>query len=151
MGGQRGVLVHRLAPLLVNPLHGFAQGLVETQGFDALGAELRLAPVWPFDADLVVAEVTVIKHLCGNAIATGRAVEAGQVEVGLGDPFDMLWGKFTVFVAEIFAQFAIQQAGVDQLHLASALRRLVAGEQPDIGGDAGVVEQVVGQLDDGIE
>ncbi|MNG04688.1 hypothetical protein D3C84_878390 [compost metagenome] len=75
----------------------------------------------------MVAEVAVIEHLGGNTIATGWAVDAGEVEVGLGNQLDMFGSKFAVLVAEVFAQLAVQQAGIDQLHLAAALRRLVAG------------------------
>ena len=42
-------------------------------------------------------------------------------------------------------------AGVDELDLALALRLLAVGEHPDVGGDAGVVEELVGQGDDGLQ
>ena len=41
--------------------------------------------------------------------------------------------------------------GVDQLHLALAMLGLAVGEHPDVGGDAGVVEEVQGQGDDRFE
>ena len=40
---------------------------------------------------------------------------------------------------------------VDKLHLASAVRRLAVAEHPDVGGDAGVVEHVERQGDDGFQ
>ena len=45
----------------------------------------------------------------------------------------------------------VKVAGVDELHLALALLGFLVGQNPDVGGDAGVVEQVVRQLDDGFE
>ena len=42
-------------------------------------------------------------------------------------------------------------AGVDQLDLAPALGRLAVGHDPEVGGDPGVVEELVGQGDDGFE
>ena len=41
--------------------------------------------------------------------------------------------------------------GVDELHLALAVLGLAVGEHPDVGGDAGVVEHVQRQGDDGLQ
>jgi hypothetical protein len=41
--------------------------------------------------------------------------------------------------------------GVDELDLALAVLGLAVGEHPDVGGDAGVVEHVQRQGDDGLE
>ena len=41
--------------------------------------------------------------------------------------------------------------GVDELHLAPAVLGLAVGEHPDVGGDAGVVEHVQRQGDDGLQ
>ena len=40
---------------------------------------------------------------------------------------------------------------VDQLHLAPAMLGLTVGQHPHVGGDAGVVEQVERQGDDGLQ
>ena len=63
----------------------------------------------------------------------------------------MLGREFAVLFAEVFAQLLVQVGGVDQLHLALPLFRFVVGQQPHIGGDTSVVEQVVRQLDDGFQ
>ena len=63
----------------------------------------------------------------------------------------MLGRKFAVLVAQVLAQLAVEQVGVDQLDTPFSGFRLGVGQQPDIGGDTGVVEQVVRQLDDGIQ
>jgi hypothetical protein len=150
--GQSAGFVGGIASLTVNPLHRLlAQGFVETQGFDAFAAELGLAAVGPLDIDLVVAKIAVIEHLRGNAGVIGLAFLGCQLQVG-GDDFpNMLGSEFAVFIAKVLAQLAVELAGIDQLHLALALARFVIGQQPDIGGDAGVVKQVVGQLDDRFE
>ena len=41
--------------------------------------------------------------------------------------------------------------GVDELHLTCAILRLAVGEHPDVGGNAGVVEHVQREGDDGLE
>nr|WP_255014063.1 hypothetical protein [Roseovarius sp. M141] len=43
---------------------------------------------------------------------------------------------------KVLAQLAEQQVSVDQLDLAAARLGLGVGQKPDVGGDAGVVEQV---------
>ena len=57
--------------------------------------------------------------------------------------------------AGIFAQVLAQRfeplRGVDQLNLAFAMRRLAVGKHPDVGGDAGVVEEVQRQCNDGLQ
>ena len=40
---------------------------------------------------------------------------------------------------------------VDELHLAPALGDLLVGQHPDVGRDAGVVEHVCRQGDDGLQ
>src|SRR6218665_2522491 len=42
-------------------------------------------------------------------------------------------------------------AGVDELHLALAVRLLAVGQRPDVSTDAGVVEKLLGERDDGLE
>lgn len=117
--------------------------------------ELCLATVWPLDIDLVVPEVFVIKNFAGNAngvvICVELALDGGAIQIGLGNFGNMLRRKFTVFCAKIFSQFAIQQISVDKLHFAFAVFRLVIVQQPYVGRNARVVEQVVRELDDGFQ
>ena len=47
--------------------------------------------------------------------------------------------------------FCQKLRGVDELHDALAVVGLAVGEHPDVGGDAGVVEHVGGQRDDGLD
>ena len=59
-------------------------------------------------------------------------------------------GDGAVARALVLAQLLVTLRGVDQLHLATALSQLLVGENPHIGGDARVVEDVVGQLHYGV-
>ena len=54
-------------------------------------------------------------------------------------------------VAEALPHLDVELARVDELHLAAARLFLAVGQHPDVGGDAGVVEELVGQRDDGLQ
>ena len=54
-------------------------------------------------------------------------------------------GILAPFVTEAAAHRRPERGGVDQLYLAPALRRLAVGQQPHVGGDAGVVEELLRQ------
>ena len=64
---------------------------------------------------------------------------------------DVFGRELAVLLAEVLAQRLEPLAGVDELHLALAVCRLLVGQHPDVGGDAGVVEEVERQRDDGLE
>ena len=67
------------------------------------------------------------------------------------DALDVRLGKFAVLLAEVLAQRLEPRRRVDQLHLAAPVARLAVGQHPDIGRDAGVVEHVERQGDDGFQ
>ena len=102
--------------------HHLGQRLVKAQACDALGAKLGLAAVRPLDGDLVVTKILVFEHLAGDAdrvtISVQLAFYIATGEIGVGDFFNMLGDKFAVLVSQVLAQFAIEQAGIDQLYLA---------------------------------
>ena len=60
-------------------------------------------------------------------------------------------GDAVALVAEGFRLFLELLAGVDEHHAAAMAGGLVVSQQPDVGEDAGVVEKLVGQHDDGVE
>ena len=60
-------------------------------------------------------------------------------------------GNLHAFVAKRLAAFLVTLAGIDELHLALALSRFVAGDDPNVGSNSRIVEQVVGQLNDGFQ
>ena len=54
-------------------------------------------------------------------------------------------------VAEALLHLHPERAGVDELNLAFARLLFPVGEHPEVGGDAGVVEELLGQGDDGLQ
>src|SRR5690606_10783639 len=66
----------------------------------------------------------------------------------LRDALDMLLGQFLTFAPQALAHLLPPAAGVDELHLASACLRFLVADDPDIGGNAGIVEHVRRQADD---
>ena len=59
--------------------------------------------------------------------------------------------KFAIFISQVFPEFAVKLSGINQLNLSLAVRNLVVAEYPDLGGNSGIVKQVVGHLHDGFE
>ena len=60
-------------------------------------------------------------------------------------------GDAVALVAEGLRLFLELLAGVDEHHAALMAGGLFVPQQPDVGEDAGVVEKLVGQHDDGVE
>ena len=58
------------------------------------------------------------------------------------------WDSSVALVAEALAHLHEEPAPVDELYLPLPLRLLAVREHPDIGGDAGVVEKLIGQRHD---
>src|SRR5437588_766514 len=50
---------------------------------------------------------------------------------------------FAAFVAQAFAHLYPEVCGIDELYLALSLHLLAIGEHPDVGGDAGVVKELL--------
>ena len=110
------------------------------------GQKFVRAPLHPqrtFDGDAHVAEGFVGEDL--------DVVAFGEVGVEAGDLGDLVVGDFFALVAEALSHLDEVLAGVDELHLAAAFFALAVGDDPEVGGDAGVVEEVVGKCDDGFE
>ena len=124
-----------------------------------------------FDGDLAEAEVGVVEHLADDALALDRlpgdriflgegpglavpeaAEDAGEVPdlVGLAPPVRGV-AELVALVAEALRHLHEEAAGVDELDLALAPGPLAVGEHPDVRRDAGVVEELVGQRDDGLQ
>ena len=71
--------------------------------------------------------------------------------VQLNDFAAVLRQQFVFLVACRLAQLVEDAGGINQLHIALAFRALVLGQNPDIGGNAGVVKQVRGQRNNGFQ
>ena len=74
-----------------------------------------------------------------------------ESEEGIADALDVLGGEFAVLLAHVLAQGLEPLGGVDELHLAFAMLGLPVREHPDVSGDAGVVEEVQREGDDGLQ
>ena len=59
----------------------------------------------------------------------------------------MLLGDLVAFVVEALLHTLKETRAGDELYLAAPLWRLAVGDQPEIGEDAGVVEQLIRQRD----
>lgn len=138
------------------PLEVCLDILLEGHVFDVpqVGVRLGLAlfedqlpvfvPEGAFHGDLGVAKVRGVKNLADVALH--------KVAVQAGDFRDGAFRDVVALVAQGLAPLFVQAAGVDELHLARAASAgLLVGEQPDIGGNAGIVKDVVGQGDDGFQ
>ncbi len=75
-------------------------------------------------------------------------LEGGE---GFADPIEVFRREFAVLFAKILAQRFEPLRGVDQLNVALAVLGLAIGQYPDVGRDAGVVEHIERQRDDGFE
>ncbi len=64
---------------------------------------------------------------------------------------DLVAGHFLALLAEALTHLREALPGIDELHLALPARALAVGDDPEVGGDAGVVEELVGQGDHGLE
>ena len=74
-----------------------------------------------------------------------------EAVVSLYDEVAAEVGYLHALVAKGLAALLEALAGINQLHLALTLRTLVLGDHPDVSGNARVVEQVGGQLHDGLQ
>ncbi len=118
------------------------------QGFDLLGriGALRFnarQSQRPFDRHLPVA-----KGLVGEDLRLRRLLES---QVGGGNALDIGRGQLAILLAQVLAQGAIPGGGVDELHAALPVGGFAVAQQPDVGGDAGVVEHVQRQGDDRLQ
>jgi hypothetical protein len=68
-----------------------------------------------------------------------------------GNAGDMVFRELLALGAEGFPHLLVAVHGVDELDVALAVGGFVVGEDPDVGGDAGVVEHVRGQRDDSLD
>ena len=75
----------------------------------------------------------------------------GEFAVNAGDLRDLFRVDFVALVAEALAHLAVEIDRIDELHFAFALALLAVGHDPDIGADAGVVEELIGEGDDGFQ
>ena len=71
-----------------------------------------------------------------------------EVAKQAGDFRALLWAQLLTLAAQALAHLLPETGGIDQMHLALALRRFAVAEDPDVGADAGVIEHIGRQADD---
>ena len=116
----------------------------KTQEFDSLVGELAFQAQRALDSDLPVAEVLSVEPF-----RLGGFLRLAEVDVD--DSLDVSIREFTILLAEIAAQRLEPATCIDQLHFVTTRFGFLVGQHPDIGGDAGVVENVERQGDDGLQ
>ena len=67
------------------------------------------------------------------------------------DAADILLGEFAILFTEVLAQGLEPLGCVDELHLALSMLGFSIGEHPDIGGNAGIIEKIERERDDGLQ
>ena len=102
-----------------------------------------MEPERAFDDDFPVSEGAVRENLRLGCFL--------EVRVRVADPFDVVVRQLAVLFAEVLAQRFEPLGCVDKLDLPGAARRFPVGEHPYVSGDAGVVEHVQRQRDNGIQ
>ena len=123
--------------------HGFPFGLA----FLAEDDLALLIAQRAFDGDGAVAEILVAEDAGDRHAVAGFLAKLAKQP---GDVVDVGGAQFLAFAAQAFAHFLPEAGGVDELHLALAGGRLAVADDPDVGADAGVVEHVRRQGDDGL-
>lgn len=113
-------------------------------GLAALVAQRR------FHGDLGVAEGDVVPHLALDDLRAALVYAVVKRIIRLHDEPDAAVIEIDALVADVLAPLDKAAAGVDELHLARAVHGLVFGDEPDVGGNAGIVEQIRRQLHDGL-
>src|SRR5437868_7066740 len=63
----------------------------------------------------------------------------------------MFFRDFAAFVTKALAHLYPEVCGIDELYFASSLLLFAVSKHPDVGGDASVVEKLLGQGYDGFE
>ena len=108
----------------------------------------RLVALGPLHGDRAVAEGGIVEDAADGFAVPLRLLELPEQA---GDLLDMRVRQFLALAAQALAHLLPEAARVDELHLALAVRGLAVAHDPDIGRDAGVVEHVRGQPDDGLQ
>ena len=114
---------------------------------ERFGADREAQAQRALDGDAAIAEVGAVEDFAGAGAGT-----VGRKRIMLaGDVGDGVLVQKLALAAERFAHWRMHGGGVNQLHFAFAIPGFVVGQHPHVGADAGVVEQVVRQRDDGLK
>ena len=124
---------------------------------DPLRLGLEVQPERALDGDLAEAEVRGREDPADDDLLVlavlGDGARVAVLEVGedLQDIPRAVERDLAPLVAQALAHRRPERRGVDELNLAAARRRLAVGHNPHVGGDAGVVEELLGERDERFE
>lgn len=119
------------------------QGFVCKHGFDALFVDGVAALKWLHNGVLAINELGVRIDLAVFILF--------EIGIELGDGCAIFWADLITFVTKGFAELVTERRAIDELDLAFAFCSFVLGEDPDVGGDAGIIEEIGWQCDDGFD
>ena len=108
-----------------------------------LRGDLVAEPEGPFDRDPLEAEGLVGEDLDPLPLLEAR--------VQAGDLGDLLRGELLALVPRLLRILIQNSRASTSWTLPRRRLRLAVGHDPEVGGDAGVVEELVGQGDDGLQ
>lgn len=95
------------------------------------------------------AEEIVLKHLgLYHEVTVGVGLILKSL-VCLQNKVDAGIAQVNAFAADVLAALHEALAGINELHPSAAVHGLTLGQYPDVSGNAGIVEQVGGQLHNG--
>lgn len=116
-------------------------------GFGNDGGLVVLVVLPEDDADFVIGEIVKVEDF-DEVIGEARFP---AVAVAGFDPGAVVVGHAVALVTKRLRFFFVLFAGIDEHDAAPVGGGLVVAENPDVGKDAGVVEELVGEHDDAIE
>jgi len=135
LGRRAAFLLLRRSKALESPL------LVQPP--DPFRCHLEVQPQRALNSDLAEPEILVVEDLGMLAVR--------EIAVQPRDFCNLVVANFVPLVVQALPHLAVQVHGIDQLDLAPPLGRLAIGDDPDVGEDARVVEQLIRHGDDGVQ
>ena len=133
-----------LAVCVVDAAAHFLVGRVEEQSVNLQLAELALQAQRPFNGDTVEAEVVAIKH-SARYWQFCICLTFFSLHVYIGYSVAVFFYR-AVACAKVFAQLREGLGSINQLYATTTGVRFLVCKQPYVGGNSGVVENVVRKL-----
>lgn len=126
-------------------------GTLDRQLFALLQQELAVGiGLCRLHRHLGKAEEIVLKNLgLHNKVVGGVDLILVKALVGFEDQVDAGVIQIYTLGTNVLAAFDEALAGINELHPSAAAHGLALGQNPDVSGDASIVEQVSGQLHNG--
>ena len=133
--------------LLLNVLTELLEVGLPPQVFDSFVGGPEIDAKRPLDANLAVPKVLGVKDLDAVVLLPILA-ESSERVVEPHDLLDLILRQVSPLVPQALIHFGPEPGRIDKLHFATALRRLVIRNDPHVGRDASVVEELLRHFDD---